>query len=87
MVAIRRGKLVMIEQSGTTNKLPKIEYSSTVGWELGTISRLDDDRVPKNAISSGENVQLKQNGAEYDVYQITDSTETKIASLTSVVGR
>lgn len=52
----------MIEQSKTTNKLPKIQYSSTTGWALGTISRLDDDRVPEKAISGGDNVTLKQNG-------------------------
>lgn len=42
--------------------VPPIKYKRQNGWDKGVITRNDIDRTPEDAIRTGENVMLEQNG-------------------------
>jgi len=52
----------MIRPSQTAERSPDIKYVSITGWPKGYMSRLDDDRIPNDALSTTENVISSQNG-------------------------
>lgn len=52
----------MIPVPSKAVKPPRVAKAATTSWELGTYSRLDDDRTPPKAIRTGENVVISQNG-------------------------